>query len=421
VVTEKGKTFASGIPVYCSYSKIVNINELTENPRNPNHHPEEQIKLLSKVIQGNGWRTPITVSTRSKFITRGHARLQSAKYLNVQEVPVDYQDYESDEQEIADMLADNRIAELSDLSVFEVKDLIEELEKAGADLDLTGYDEQALETLRAAFDGDIPETTAQDDDAPGIKNECKSKVGELYSMGNHRLLCGDATSTDHFKQLMCGKKVDMILTDPPYGVNYAGKNEMLNKFDKGNKNQREIENDDDVDYRVFFTAFLKVIEMSDYNTSYIFMSGKELHNLRIAFQDAGFYWSDYLIWAKNNHVLGRKDYNAKHEFVMYGWKDHHKFYGPSGVTVIECDKPLKNDLHPTMKPIKLLVKLIIDGSQKGHIVYDPFIGSGSTIIACEKTGRSCYGMEIDPHYVDVAIERWEKLTGQKATLINDAK
>ena len=147
------------------------------------------------------------------------------------------------------------------------------------------------------------------------------------------------------------------------------------------------------------------------------MSGQQLHNLRLAFDDCNIKWGDYLVWVKNNHVLGRKDYNAKHEFCVYGWKNHHKFYGDFSTTVLEFDKPLKNDLHPTMKPIELLAKLIKDGSQKDEIVYDAFLGSGSTLIAGEQTNRVCYGCEISPQYCDVIIKRWEKFTGQQAILL----
>jgi len=412
VVTKK----ADGVSVYCSFDEIVSTASLKENPRNPNTHSESQIKLLSKIIKEQGWRNPIVVSKRSGFITKGHARLASAKLLKVKEVPIDKQDYPSDQAELADMLADNRIAELAEVRFEDVDALIKELDKAGTDLDLTGYDEEAIQSLRDAFKEGMPDITDADNEAPPVRPEAKSKIGDLYVLGNHRLLCGDATSDGDVKKLVNGKEIDMVCIDPPYGVDYSNKNEMLNKFDKGNGIQEKIKNDNIKDYRKFFCSFLSIIPMADYNTAYIFMSSKELHSLRIAFEDSGFFWSDYLVWVKNNHVLGRKDYNSKHEFVMYGWKNHHKFYGPSGTTILEFNRPLKSELHPTMKPIELLAKLITDGSRENSVVYDGFGGSGSTLIACEKTNRACYMMELDPHYVDVIIERWEKLTGQKARI-----
>jgi len=215
-----------------------------------------------------------------------------------------------------------------------------------------------------------------------------------------------------------GEKADMMLTDPPYGVDYSSKNEFLNKFDKGNCNQRPIQNDAIKDYRNYFSKVLSLAPLLEKNTAYVFMSGQELHNLRLALDDSGYKWSDYLIWKKNNHVLGRKDYNSKHEFIVYCWRGTHKFYGDgSAVTVLEFDRPLKSDLHPTMKPVALIEKLIKDGSPVNATIYEPFSGSGTTIIASESLARKCYAMEIEPIYCDVAVKRWEDLTGKTAERI----
>ena len=201
----------------------------------------------------------------------------------------------------------------------------------------------------------------------------------------------------------------MLCTDPPYGVDYASKNKMLNKVGKGkgNRNETSIENDNIENYRQFFGEFLSLIPWEEKNTAYIFMSGKELHNLRLAMEDIGMKLSDYLIWVKNNHVLGRKDYHCKHEFIAYGWKGTHQFFGPTNsVTTIEHPRPQSSKEHPTMKPIGLVSKLIKDGSKKGYIVYDPFTGSGTTLLACESLERVCYSMEMSPQYCDVIIKRW---------------
>ena len=258
----------------------------------------------------------------------------------------------------------------------------------------------------------------KEDEPPEIDRvEPIAKFGDVWQLGKHRIICGDCCDVNIIDLLFEGKSANQVVTDPPYGVDYASKNEMLNYFDKGNRNQTEIQNDAIDDYRQFFTDFLSIIPFADYNTVYCFMSGQNLHNLRLAMDDCDIKWSDYLIWSKNNHVLGRKDYNAKHEFCVYGWHGKHKFYGDFSTTVLEFDKPLKNDLHPTMKPIALLVKLIQDGSKRDDIVYDAFLGSGSTLIACEQTNRICYGCEIEPRYIDVVIARWEKFTVEKAELI----
>jgi len=257
-----------------------------------------------------------------------------------------------------------------------------------------------------------------DDDVPALPKKPKAKLGDLYTLGEHRLLCGDSTDVKDVEKLMRNQKADTVFTDPPYGVDYSGKNEMLNKFNKGNHIQKDIRNDKIENYKQFFTDFLTLIPMADYNTCFISMSGQELHSLRLAFENAGFYWSDYLVWVKNNHVLGRKDYNAKHEFILYGWKKHHKFYGKSATTILEYDRPVKSDLHPTMKPIALIERLINDGCKTNSIVYDCFGGSGSTLIACEKTDRKCRMMELDPVYCDVILKRWSDYTGKKWKLIN---
>ena len=216
-------------------------------------------------------------------------------------------------------------------------------------------------------------------------------------------------------------KVNLVLTDPPYGIDYSNKNAFLNRIDKGNRVQKAIINDSIEDYEEFFYKIFDNIKdhLSENNICYIFMLGKELHHLRIAFDKAGFHWNDYLIWVKNNHVLGRNDYNCKAEYIMYGWFKKHKFYGDFNVNVLEFKKLQKGDLHPTMKPIDLLAKLIKDGSRGGDIVLDLFGGSGSTLIACEQTERRCLMMELDPKYCDVIIKRWETLTGKKAVKISD--
>jgi len=208
---------------------------------------------------------------------------------------------------------------------------------------------------------------------------------------------------------LVGATADQILTDPPYGVSYGG------------KTGRRIANDQgEQDYRTFFARFLKLAPVSKRNTAFVFMSGQELHNLRLALDDAGFTWGDYLIWAKQRFVLGRKDYNAGHEFVVYAWKGSHKFYGPVGKasTVLSFDRPVASADHPTMKPTELLTRLIRDGSAPGAVVYDPFLGSGSTLIACEMSGRRCVGIELEARYCASTVRRWERFTGLLAERVS---
>jgi site-specific DNA-methyltransferase (adenine-specific) len=204
------------------------------------------------------------------------------------------------------------------------------------------------------------------------------------------------------------------LTDPPYGVDYSDKNKWLNTIAFGNRITTPIENDGDVNLSEFYTKFLEIIPFSDYSIGYAFQLGMHIHEFRNALDSLKLKWGDYLVWMKQKFVFGRKDYKARHEFVVYFWKNHHKFYGPNNrSTLLEYDRPQKSELHPTMKPIALLAQLITDGSKKGMTVYDPFLGSGSTLIACEQLERQCYGMELDPFYVQVALDRFEKLTNIK--------
>ncbi len=368
---------------------------------NPRKNDAAVVKVAES-IKAFGFQAPIIVD-KDHVIVVGHTRWKAALKLNMKEVPVIVAEDLTPEKAKAYRIADNRA---SDFSEWDYELLSAELD----DID---------DEFKDWFDFEIPEILEpvegliEDDEIPE-EVETRCKPGDLWQLGRHRLLCGDATNVDDVERLMDGGKVDSLVTDPPYGVDYSSKNEFLNQFDEGNRIQKPINNDAIKDYRQFFSDFLSITPFADYNTIYVFMSGKELHNLRLAIDDCDCVCGDYLVWVKNNHVLGRKDYNSKHEFILYGWNGKHKFYGDFSTTILEFPKPQKSELHPTMKPIELLIKLIKDGSKANAIIYDPFLGSGSTLIAAEKTNRICYGMEIDPHYCDVIIERWQQFTGQTA-------
>lgn len=248
------------------------------------------------------------------------------------------------------------------------------------------------------------------------------KEGDLFQLGNHRLLCGDCTIKENIDLLMDGKKVDMVFTDPPYNVDYSSKNQFLNSIDKSNSIQREIKNDkmsDDNFYSFLLQVFNNIKNILNTYNSYYICCGSFIDIFIQALKENKFVYTNLIIWNKNNSVLGRSDYNYKHESILYGWKDRHRFYsnGFFKTTVWDIAKPLKNDLHPTMKPIGLMVNAILNSSLENMIVYDCFLGSGSTLIACEHTNRICYGMEIEPHYCSVIINRWQKYTNKKAIKI----
>lgn len=384
------------------------IKDLKPAEYNPRQMTEKQAADLEQSIKRFGIVDPVIVNQhpgRSGTIIGGHQRVKIAERLGINTVPVVYVDLDEVQEKELNLRLNKNLGEwdFDMLANFDT----EMLEDVG-----WGKDE-----LADIFQLDLPgggDGNGDADAVPDPPKEPESRYGDLYQLGRHRLLCGDSTKSEDVELLMCGEKADMVFTDPPYGVDYASKNKMLNDLDNGKRNQKHIANDSVSNYREFFFSFLSIIPLNNYNIAYICMSSQELHNLRMGAEDSGFKWGDYLVWVKNNHVLGRKDYNSKHEFVMYCWKGKHKFYGEFSTTIIEVDKPLKNDLHPTMKPVKLMEKFIADGSLINMNIYDCFGGSGSTLIACEKTNRRCFMMELDPGYIDVIIKRWEDYTGQKA-------
>lgn len=272
-------------------------------------------------------------------------------------------------------------------------------------------------------------TVTEDDFNPDdatIQERCKA--GDIWLLGDHRLMCGDSTDAEVVKRLMNGDLADMVFTDPPYGVSYTDKNEFLNRIGKPMAFANPIENDSQSPTEMadfWETAFNVLAECTKDKMVYYITApqGGDLLLLLQSIFNTPFALKHMLIWNKNNHVLGRCDYNYKHEPIVYGWKKKgtHNFYGGGKfkTTVWDIDKPLKNDLHPTMKPVELVANCILDGSKAGDIVLDTFGGSGTTLIAAEQTGRKCYMMELDPHYCDVILSRWETLTGQTAQLSTD--
>ena len=263
------------------------------------------------------------------------------------------------------------------------------------------------------------ELPADADEAPPVLEKAYSILGDVFDIdGKHRVMCGDSTKESDVSILMNGNKADMVFTDPPYGVDYGNKNEFLNKAGKGNHIQVPIKNDT-VEENCFelWAAHFKQYENIVADCHSIYVASPQTRNLMMMMmmmmiEQGGIYISNVIIWVKNNHVLGRLDYMLKHEPIIYGWlkKGHHKFYGKGEqkFSVWEFNKPLKNDLHPTMKPIELIVNAIQNSTATDGIIYDGFLGSGSTLIAAETTKRICYGMEIDQHYCDVILRRYKK-------------
>lgn len=383
---------------------IINIalKDLKPYENNPRKN-DDAVKYVAESIKEFGFKVPIVID-KNNVIVAGHTRYKAAKKLKMSEVPCIIADDLTDEQIKAFRLADNKVAEKAewdfDLLNAELDDIID------LDMELFGF-EDALQ--------DDAEEAVEDEFEVELPAEPKSKLGDIYQLGNNRLMCGDSTVLEDVEKLMGGEQADMLLTDPPYNVNYEGKtkDKLKIKNDKmGNDNFRQFLTD------AFSNADMV---MKPGAVFYIWHADSEGYNFRGACFDAGWTVRQCLIWNKNSMVMGRQDYQWKHEPCLYGWKEgagHLWASDRKQTTVINFDKPTRNDMHPTMKPIPLFDYQIKNNTKGGDVVLDLFGGSGTTIIACEQNGRRGYCMEYDPRYVDVIVDRWEKFTGAKAVLLN---
>lgn len=401
-------TTIDDVKVYCSHNKIVKLTELKQNPKNPNTHPERQLELLGKIIKVQGWRNPITVSIKSGYIVRGHGRLLAAMYEGLTEAPVDYQYYETEEEEIADLVADNRIAELAEIDKSILNDILSDIDFENFDASLTGYSLTEIQELKDAF-SDIDDLLNEKDadEIPEPQEKHFSKLGDKWILGNHILVCGDSTKEEYYKLLLDDDCVDMIITDPPYNVDYEGA--------AGKIKNDSMASDD-------FKCFLDKVFINIHNYTkpggaiYVWHADTESVNFRTAFSESGFLHKETLIWVKNTFVMGRQDYHWKHEPCLYGWKDgaaHYFIDDRTQSTIFEYAKPAKSELHPTMKPVDLFQKQIENSSRVNEIVLDTFGGSGTTLIACEKAKRKARLIEFDPKFVDVIVKRYLDFTGKK--------
>jgi DNA modification methylase len=392
------------------------VEALIPYARNAKQHPDAQVAQIAASIREFGWGAPILVDGNNNVIA-GHGRLLAARKLGMDEVPVVSMDHLTDTQRRALILADNKIGENASWEDELLGIELSELKDAGFDLELTGFSIEEWEALIAGEETDKEGLT--DEDAVPEVLEPISKPGDLWVLGEHKVLCGDATKLDDYKRLLGDELVDMTFTDPPYNVNYAN-----TAKDKMRGKNRPIMNDNLGDS---FEQFLKDacanIVVYTKGAIYIAMSSSELDTLQSAFRASGGRWSTFIIWAKNTFTLGRADYQRQYEPILYGWKegnDHYWCGARDQGDVWNVKKPAKNDLHPTMKPVELVERAVRNSSKTKDLVLDPFGGSGSTLIACEKAGRRARLIELDPKYVDVIVKRWEEYTGQKAQMIQGA-
>ena len=385
--------------------------KLVPYARNARTHSDAQVAQIAASIAEFGFTNPILAGSDG-VIVAGHGRLAAAQKLGLEMVPVVVLDHLTPTQRRALVIADNRIAENAGWDDELLRVELEALQDEGFDLDLTGFDADALADLLA---GDEPDGEGEtDDDAvPEVSETPVSRPGDVWLLGGHRLLCGDATVAASYRTLLDGELVDMVFTDPPYNVNYAN-----SAKDKMRGKDRAILNDNLGDgFYDFLLAALTPTIAHCRGGIYVAMSSSELDVLQAAFRAAGGKWSTFIIWAKNTFTLGRADYQRQYEPILYGWPEgaqRHWCGDRDQGDVWSIKKPQKNDLHPTMKPVELVERAIRNSSRPGDIVLDPFGGSGTTLIAAEKTGRIGWLLELDPKYVDVIVRRWQDWSGQEA-------
>ncbi len=380
--------------------------------RNARTHSEEQVAQIAASIAEFGFTNPILAGADG-VIVAGHGRLAAAQKLGLETVPVVVLDHLTPTQRRALVIADNRIAENAGWDDDVLRMELAALQDEDFDLALTGFDADALAELLADENGAGSGET-DDDAVPEVTETPISRPGDIWVMGHHRLLCGDATLAESYQKLLGDGPVDMVFTDPPYNVNYAN-----SAKDKMRGKDRAILNDNLGDgFYDFILAALTPMLSRCQGAVYVAMSSSELDVLQAAFRAAGGHWSTFIIWAKNTFTMGRADYQRQYEPILYGWPDgsqRHWCGDRDQGDVWQIKKPQKNDLHPTMKPVELVERAIRNSSRPGQLVLDPFGGSGTTLIAAEKAQRRAALIELDPQYVDVIVRRWQGWTGKQAT------
>jgi len=429
--------------------ELIKSDVLIPYARNSRTHNDEQVQQIAASIREFGFTNPILISEDNDIIA-GHGRLLAAQLLAIDEVPCIRLSHLTEAQRKAYVIADNKLALNAgwddELLALELSELRED----GFDLGLTGFSDDELDIL--LHDDDLDEEGLVDDDqVPDTAKEYVSKPGDVWLLGDHRVMCGDSTSLDDVQKLVGERAIDCCWTDPPYNVDYEG-------------SAGKIANDnmEDSEFRQFLTdAFVSAFAvMREGAPMYIAHADTEGYNFRGAFKDAGFKLSGCLVWVKPALVLGRSDYQWRHEPILYGWKPGaaHSWYGgrnkttvfdaedmpylidaDGGVQIdvgggvlrisgenlqveelvgstIRAEKPKKSAEHPTMKPVDLVLGMLKNSSKRGDTVLDLFGGSGSTMIACQKSGRHARLMEFDPKFCDVIVRRWQEFTGKKATL-----
>lgn len=388
---------------------IENLKMAEYNPRKDLKPEDEEYQKIKRSLIEFGYVAPIIVNYDMTVIG-GHQRLKVLKELGYDEIECNIVNLDKNKEKALNV-ALNKITGEWDNDKLE--ELLVELKEADIDMDITGFSfDEVDDILKDVLES--KEDNFDIDEAINEIDEPVTKQGDIWILGRHRLMCGDSTSKNNVDRLMNKQQSDFILTDPPYNVNYEGATKDKLKIKNDNMTETEF-------YNFLLDTFKNMFEVAKLGSSiYVFHADTEGLNFRNAFKSVGFKLAECLIWVKNTFVMGRQDYQWRHEPILYGWKEgasHYFINDRTQSTILEFDKPTRNAEHPTMKPIDLLVKLIKNSSKENDLVLDLFGGSGSTLIAAEQTNRICYMMELDPKYCDVIIKRWETLTNQKAKLL----
>ena len=457
-----------GVPVFCAFDELISVQNTQPNPLNPNQHGAEQVRILGAIIRATGWRAPLTISSRSGLIVKGHGRRLAALNQSMTQIPVEYQDYANEAEEQADLLADNRLAELAEIDDKQLLDLLQTLGDE-VPVELTGFDASDIEALLLAMTGSEAASEADVDSVPPEQTHFISEPGDIWNLGAHKLMCGSATDAAEIDRLMAGEKAQLVFTDPPYGVSYessSGKFAMLVNDDlTGDALLRQL----------LQPAFEQYIKHTDPGAAfYVWHACGTRRDFEDALKAVGLLEKQYLIWVKPAPVLGRADYQWSHEPCFYMGKAGQTatFYGdrkqrtvwtailknadglattltggiavqdghgnliyldakvpkgkklryvrlPEGKSITLYQESAAADVwevsrehgaeHPTQKPVELATRALSNSSQTGDLVLDFFAGSGGVVIAAELLNRRCYAVELEPRYCDVSVRRFMEL------------
>lgn len=388
----------------------IQITKLKEYENNPRHN-ESAVDAVAASIKEFGFKVPIVID-KDNVIIAGHTRKRAAEKLGLDKVPCIVADDLTPEQIKAFRRADNKTAELAEWDFDKLETELSELQDLDFDMSQFGFDDFATEEETEIVEDEVPEV---DEEAEPI-----TKLGDIWQLGRHRLMCGDSTDEHTVQKLMNGNKADMVFTDPPYLMGFEGNvhadgTKSFNAKHGAIKNDKMSREDGDV----FILNIFKIIKEFNKGAYYVCFYRLGLDYIFRALDALNNRYKALIIWDKGNHTLSNSDYMSKYEPIVYGWFNDHLFYGDrSNFDIWNIQRTQKNDLHPTMKPVLLVDKAIRNSSKQEDIVLDLFMGSGTTLIACEQNNRTAYGLELDPKYCDVIIKRWETLTGETAQKIN---